>query len=187
MQNIAETFFSSLTGPPSLDDFDFKSRGNQFDAMIRGWTKYWNEIFQPSELLDPDLVKTLIATESGFNPESDNKLKGVGRARGLMQLTDGTRKILNDEGGELRNHLVELSGSAAYNPNLNIAAGIRWLFHKHERASAKLKREATWMEAIWEYKAVRTKPRTNHEREWFPKIKADFQKYYESLKKRGSH
>src|SRR5262245_45803137 len=70
MHNMAEKFFSALVGPPALDDFEFKARGNAFDALIRGWTRYWNEIFQPSEPLDPNLVKALVATESGFNPKS---------------------------------------------------------------------------------------------------------------------
>ncbi len=39
-------------------------------------------------------------------------------------------------------------------PNVNICAGIRWLFWKKERASAKLGRNATWEEGVAEYKGV---------------------------------
>lgn len=34
----------------------------------------------------------------------------------------------------------------------NICAGIRWLFRKKETATGKLMREATWKEAIEDYK-----------------------------------
>ena len=37
-------------------------------------------------------------------------------------------------------------------PNVNICAGVRWLFRKRDLASTKLKRTATWIEAGEEYK-----------------------------------
>lgn len=178
MQNIAEEFFPTLTGPLLPSDPEFGSRGSEFDALILGWTKYWNEIFQPKDHLDPRLVKALIASESGFNPKSDNRQKGSNRARGLMQITDGTRKILQDEEGELKNHLITLTDVDAYDPNLNIAAGIRWFFHKRERASAKLKRDATWMEGAFEFKSVRRKPQTTREKKRFPVIRHRLEELY---------
>ena len=182
MHRIAEEFFPTINGPPSPDKLGFKKYENEFDPFIRGWTKYWNEILQPKDRLDPNLVKALIGTESSFNPNADTKIKGSGRARGLMQVTDGTRKILKDEEGELDEHLLTLSDKDAYDPNLNIAAGVRWLFHKRKLASAKLKREATWMEAAFEYKSVLRKPRNIREKAQFPKIRAKLEKYYKQLK-----
>lgn len=68
--------------------------------MIAGWTKYWNEVLLPKDNLDPNLVKALIATESGFNPDAKIKVgKKAGYARGLMQVTDWALNILKDEGG----------------------------------------------------------------------------------------
>ncbi len=181
-EQIAKDFFPTLAGPPALNNLKFVKHGNEFDQLIRGWTKYWNEIFQPEEPLDPNLVKALIATESGFNANADNGSKGDARARGLMQVTDGTRKALRDKSGRL-DHLITLTDKDAYNPNLNIAAGIRWLFEKRRLASHKLKREADWMEAILEYKGMRRKPRTTQEKINFPRIRAKLKEYYESLKK----
>jgi hypothetical protein len=57
------------------------------------------QVLQPDVPLDRNLVKALIAHGVGFDPTADTKVKGSGRARGLMQLTDGTRKILQDEKG----------------------------------------------------------------------------------------
>lgn len=45
-----------------------------------------------------------------------------------------------------------MSSDEVFEPELNIAAGVRWLFRKRETASARLKRQATWEEAIAEYK-----------------------------------
>ncbi len=83
--------------------------------------------------------------------------KKIGYARGLMQVTDGTLKILRDEKGELKDHLVNLYQKDMNNPNLSIAAGVRWIFRKKETASARLKKEATWDEAVAEYKSYLSK------------------------------
>ncbi len=37
-------------------------------------------------------------------------------------------------------------------PVANICMGVRWLFQKRKLASGKLKRQATWEEAVIEYK-----------------------------------
>jgi len=143
---IADTFFDKLSGLPKSSSEWFPN-SNKFDKYILGWCKYWNEIFNPETPLDADLIKALIASESSF--------KGQGYARGLMQITDATQKILCDEKGELSDHLINVNQKDLTNPNLNIAAGIRWLFRKKEIASSKLKREATWMETIMSYKGCR--------------------------------
>lgn len=150
---IADMQFRKLKGAPYSNDLGFK-RGNEFDELIRGWTHYWNEIFQLHEKLDPNLVKALIATESGFNPLSQTKTKSnLRRATGLLQLTGQTRKVLSDEKGELKDHLVNLRGeSSLKNPVLNLAAGIRWLFRKYEIAKGRDKK-ANWLSAIALYKS----------------------------------
>jgi len=47
---------------------------------------------------------------------------------------------------------VGIRKNLVYDPNLGIAAGIRWLFYKKEWASSKLGRPASWDEAIAAYK-----------------------------------
>ncbi|OGT54871.1 MAG: hypothetical protein A3F43_00465 [Gammaproteobacteria bacterium RIFCSPHIGHO2_12_FULL_42_10] len=69
-----------------------------------------------------------------------------------MLFRNTTRKYLGDPKGELHDYLVRLSPTELLLPNNNICAGIRWLFRKKETARGKLKREATWEEAIEDYK-----------------------------------
>lgn len=85
-----------------------------------------------------------MASESSFrvNINADST---IGKPRGLIQVTEQTRQILTDQKGELKDF---------YDPNLNLCAGIRWLFHKKYLASHRLKRDATWIEAIAEYKGI---------------------------------
>ena len=71
-----------------------------------------------------------------------------------MQIRDSTIKILGDECGEPRDHLLNMDQKDAGDPNINIAAGIRWLFRKQETASSRLKRDASWEEAVEEYKGI---------------------------------
>lgn len=174
---ISEIFrenFEKLTGSPSPNNLGFKN-GNDFDSPIRGWTKYWNEVFRPNEPLDPDLVKALIATESGFRSDVVVKVgKTKNRARGLMQVTDESQKILGDPKGELRDHLVHVDQEDMSDPNQNICAGVRWLFRKKQIADAEAKRELTWLEAIQKYKAEKKGSKLiNRVIDYYEKLKAD--------------
>jgi hypothetical protein len=155
MQMMADKNFSNLSGPPASGKLpEYVVGADNFDQFIRGWTKYWNDIFKPDESLDPDLVKALIATESGFRLKPPAPSAGVaGKAHGLIQLTDQAIKALCKPGGELLNHLVKISTEDTSDPNLSIGAAVRWLFRKRDLASHRLKRQATWREAIAEYKS----------------------------------
>jgi len=39
-------------------------------------------------------------------------------------------------------------------PDVNLATGIRWLFHKKQLAESRLKKEVTWEYATTEYKGI---------------------------------
>jgi hypothetical protein len=71
----------------------------------------------------------------------------------LIQLTDQAIKALGNPKGELKNHLIKMTAGDASDANVSICAGTRWLFRKKDLAWGKLNREATWMEAIAEYKS----------------------------------
>ena len=153
MISFAKEYFGALTGSPTENNLGFED-GNKYDHFIRGWTKYWNDVFKPAVPLDPNLVKALIGSESGFNTSPTAQNAGAaGKARGLIQLTDQAVKALSVPNNEIKSHYVKISREDTANPNRSIAAGIRWLFHKKKLASGKLKREATWEEGIAEYKA----------------------------------
>lgn len=85
-------------------------------------------------------------------------MEKVWSSRGLMQVTDWSLKILRDENGELKDHLITATQGDMTDPNINIAAGIRWLFRKKETASSKLGKPASWLDAIWDYKGYLDRP-----------------------------
>ena len=155
IQGIAADHFDWLTGPPTSNDLDFRD-GNKFNEFIRGWTKYWNEVLETDPPLDPNLIKALIASESSFNLKAKKRAgRRAGYARGLMQITDQTLEILRNENGELKNHLVNVSQPDMFDPNLNICAGVRWLFRKMTIAKSKYGTSATWRHAVAVYKSYK--------------------------------
>ena len=153
IEAIAEDKFSQLNGSPCSLPLDFDN-GSDFDDLIRGWVKYWNEVINPQNALDPNMVKALIASESGFDPETGAKKKGKNIARRLMQITPQTVRALADEKGELKDHYVAVKGKELLDPNLNICAGVRWLFQKQVMASHRLGKAASWEEAVEDYKGA---------------------------------
>ena len=153
---IARKYFENRDKLTSIKNLDYAS-GDLFDDLISGWVEYWNEVLSPETELDPNLVKALIATESSFDKNAKKLASKNNWARGLLQITDQTIIILKNENGELRDFLVNINQQNSTIPNLNICAGIRWLFHKQKLASSKLKRNASWFEAVLEYKSFTKK------------------------------
>lgn len=153
---MGEQNFSNLKEKPCPSDLGFGKKGSNYDSLIAGWTKYWNDVLRPEIPLHPNVVKALTATESGFKPDMLANKKNGNSARGLMQITNDTRKILTDERGELRDNFITVTREELNDPSNNICSGIRWLFHKQKLASGRLRRNATWEEAVFEYKGGRT-------------------------------
>lgn len=178
IQEISNSRFSKIKDMPCPLGFEFGKKGNRYDSLIAGWTKYWNDVLQPPSPLDPNLVKALIATESGFKSDVLADKRNKNSARGLMQITNDTRRILGDERGELKDHFLTLSREDLNDPSNNICAGIRWLFRKHEIASSRLQRTATWEEAVAEFKGIRTATKARA-----TELMTQFNKKLENLKK----
>lgn len=157
---------------------------NEFDDLIAGWTQYWNEIFKPDEPLDPNLVKALVKSESTFKPLRLADPDNPASARGLTQVTDDTRVILGNRKGELKDYYFDLTREDLNDPGTNICAGIRWLFYKRERASAKLGRTASWTEGVAEYKSLTKKLRakTKSIRNRAQELMDRFKRYYKRYK-----
>lgn len=160
LQHISETYFSDLKGAPKANVLNYYN-ADKFDELIRGWVLYWNEVFKAQDLLDPNLVKALIASESSFNSDAINSKNPpkIGPARGLMQLTDNTLQILHGHKVELRDHFIYLSHTTVMDPSSNICAGTRWLFQKRAGAKERYARidpshVVTWEDAVAEYKGV---------------------------------
>ena len=152
-QAMTEKYFHQLSGPPKAGVLNGYANADKFDAEIRGWTQYWNDIFSFPNPLPADLVKALIASESSFHPETDIPSgQGDGRARGLMQVTDYTMSILGNHHGELSNYLICFDHPKLLNPTANICVGIRWLFRCMIIAKSKLGDATTWVDAAIQYK-----------------------------------
>jgi hypothetical protein len=180
IHTMEESHFGRLRKLPTPKNLGSKD-GNIFDKTIAGWTKYWNEVLGPESPLDSNLVKALISTESDFGVNKKALASKGNWARGLMQLTDQTIKILKDEKGELSDFLVNVDENKASDPSLNICAGIRWLFHKKKLLEGRLGRRASWEEAAMEYKSY-TKGIQNGEKSALKQRDKFFERYRE-LKK----
>ncbi len=155
IQEIASRNFGTLTNLPSAGILSAYPDESKFDQLVAGWTKYWNEVLLPNDPIDVNFVKALIATESGFKPDSWNKLRGLKRARGLMQVTDESVKLLSNRAKELKDHFVNLTEDDMLDPNLSICAGIRWIFRKRDITLSHDK-NATWTDVLLEYKGYKS-------------------------------
>jgi hypothetical protein len=151
--HIANTHFKNLEMLPSNNDLKFP-KGNDYNLIIAGWCQYWNETLKPETKIHPNIVKALIATESGFDPAP--KVSKGHKAIGIMQLMPETLKYLSPSGKELKNLFLYVDSEEAQNPIVNISAGVRWLFRKYELTKLKLKRSPTWEEVLLDYKGVLT-------------------------------
>ncbi len=154
---------------------------NQHDILIAGWCTYWNDIFKPDIPIDSNFIKALMESESRFKPTAyaENK-KSIGRARGLIQITEATLRILKDRKGEIKDHYIDISKEELFNPSKNICAATRWLFRKREILQKRLGRSPTWPEVIVEYKGLGPDLRKKGKRS--VKVLNDFLKFYETYK-----
>jgi hypothetical protein len=150
IREIAAQHFSDLKDKPCSLPLDFGAAGSQYDDLIAGWVQYWNDVLKPDVPLDPNLVKSLIASESSFDPDKLADPNNSNSARGLTQILNSTRKILGNDKGELKDHFITVTKADLNDPGVNVCAGVRWLFQKRKLASIHLKRQASWIEAIWE-------------------------------------
>ncbi len=177
IKEISNQHFSDLKNLPCSLALGF-ANGGKYDDVIAGWTQYWNDILKPVEPLDPNMVKALIATESRFLPSLLADKKKQNSARGLMQITNATRKILDDPTGEIKDHYITATREDLNDPSINICAGIRWLFRKKAWASKNLNHEASWEDAVAAYKGTST---VTPERA--KELMGRFREKYEALKK----
>lgn len=137
---------------PAADDLDFQD-GNKYDELIAIWVDFFNEIFgvTPQDApLDPDLVKALIASESGFKKVPKNS-----KAIGITQITPATLKALLDPEGEAKEFVFTgIRQKDLKDPEIAIPMGVRWIFRKNRLAAGKLGRPPTTDEIILEYKGL---------------------------------
>lgn len=147
---------------------------DKFDDLIAVWVDYFNNKFGLNPKIDPDMIKALMATESGFKPDAKNK-----NALGIMQITKSTLKIIQNLKGEVKEFVFkEINQNDLKNPSIAIPMAVRWLVQKQKLAAHKLKRAPTSDEIIMEYKGI-LKDKSEKAKE----IMKDFRNYYDELKK----
>lgn len=136
---------------PSKGRLDMYPNADKYDDAIAVWTDYFNKKFNADPPLDPDVVKALMASESGFrvNPPENKK------AFGITQITPSTLKIVQDPKGEAKDFIFnEVRQKDLEDPTIAIPMGVRWLFRKRATAMSKLGRAPNHEEMILEYKGL---------------------------------
>lgn len=123
---------------------------DKYDDLLGVWTDYFNKKFPSDSLLDPDVVKALIGSESGFKLDPTNPL-----AIGIAQITKQTFKALQDPKGEVKEFIFrKFALKDLKDPKIAIPMAIRWLFRKKRLAKGKLGRDPKSEEIILEYKGL---------------------------------
>ncbi len=147
---------------------------DKYDELIAIWIDYFNNKLKADPLLNPDVFKALLASESGFRLHTpENKI-----AFGIAQITKQTWEILQDPKGEATEFIFnDIRQKDLRDPNIAIPMGVRWLMYKSKRATAKLGRQPTHEEIILEYKGL-LKSKSKYKE----KALEIFRKYYGQLK-----
>ncbi len=161
---------------PTTNKLSKYKNADKYDEVIAVWTDYFNKKFKAKPPLDPDVVKALIASESGFRADpSENKT-----AIGITQITKDTLKIMQDPNGETKDFIFrDIRQKDLKNSNIAIPMGVRWLFRKRETAMNQLKRSPDHEELILEYKGL-LKSKTKQK----DKALKNFRENYADLKKK---
>ncbi len=135
---------------PKSGKLNIYSDSDKYDELIAIWTDYFNKKFPSDSLLDPDVVKALIGSESDFKLDPLNPA-----AFGIAQITEETFKALQDPKGEVKEFIfTKFTLKDLKDPNVAIPMAIRWLFRKKRLAQGKLGREPSAEEIILEYKGL---------------------------------
>lgn len=160
--------------PTSKKITEFKN-ADKYDDLIAFWTDYFNKKLNIDPRLDPNVIKALIESESGFRLDPpENKL-----AFGISQITRETHKILQDPHGEVKEFIFnKIRQKYLKRAEISIPLSIRWIAYKQSIATVKLGRTPTHEEIILEYKGL-LKSKTNYKNNALEKYRIN----YELLKK----
>lgn len=128
-----------------------QTNSDKYDEIIAVWCDYFNKKFSANPLLDPNVVKALIASESDFLEDPPRNPK----ATGIAQITPETHRIVQDPEGEVKDFIFkDIRKKDLKNPAIAIPIAIRWLSRKKRLAEGKLGRTVDAEEIILEYKGL---------------------------------
>lgn len=171
---IVKSYDSKKIIYPKSDKLQMYPDSDKYDELIAIWTDYFNKKFPSDSLLDPDVVKALIGSESDFKLDPVNPL-----AFGIAQITKETFKALQDSKGEVKEFIfTKFTLKDLKDPNVVIPMAVRWLFRKKRLAQGKLDREPNAEEIILEYKGL-LKSKSDYQKKALKK----FRELYALLKK----
>lgn len=163
---------------PTAGQLQSFQNSDQFDEIIAVWCDYFNQKFPPTPPeapLDPNIIKALIASESGFKIKAKNK-----NAYGIAQITTSTLKILQDPDGEAKDFVFkDIRQKDLYDPEIAIPLATRWLFRKKATATNRLGHAPSTEELILEYKGLLQSKTGYHHNALI-----SFRKAYEKLSKK---
>lgn len=162
---------------PKPYSFKVGKKGNSYDDLIGFWVFYWNSVFKIKSNINVGLVKTLMMSESTFGRKAKAKTHNrPGNAIGLLQITDYTLKLIQPNSKELSNHRFKLSREDLFDPVINVAVSVRWLYRKRQIAKHFLKKEPSAVELAEEYKGIRgdRSLNANKQRNAFKKLWKDY-------------
>ncbi len=96
------------------------SSADNYDELIAIWTDYFNKKFSSDSLLDPDVVKALIGSESSFKLDPVNPI-----AFGIAQITKETFKTMQDSKGEVKEFIfTKFTLKDLKDPNVAISMAV---------------------------------------------------------------
>ena len=146
---------------------------DKYDDLIAVWTEYFNKALQAEPSLEPDLIKALIASESGFDAAPKTRV-----ALGISQITKETLSALQDPDGETKEFTFKkIRQKDLKDPSIAIPLAIRWLIRKQRTAANRLGRKPSPEEVILEYKGLLKSTTIYKER-----ALANFRKHYAALR-----
>ncbi len=159
--------------------YNFRAaNGTKYDHLIAFWVEYWRRTFGIDSNITSGFVKTLMMSESTFGKSATTKTHNrSGNAIGLLQITDYTLKLIQVDSSEMRDHRFKIKRDDLFDPVVNVAVAVRWLYRKREIAKYYLKKEPSFLQLAEEYKGIRNDKSVNasKQREAFTKLWKEYQ------------
>lgn len=147
-----------------------QENSDSYDENIAVWCDYFKKKFD-SDILDPDVVKALIASESDFRKDPRNP-----KAIGIAQITPATFEAVQDPKGEVKEFIfLDILKKDLKNPSIAIPIAVRWLYRKRRLAEGKLGRSPNAEELILEYKGL-LKSKTLYKKRAIEKFRREYGK-----------
>ena len=176
IESIFKNYDQNALIYPTANKLSKYKNADKYDEVIAVWTDYFNKKFNAKPPLDLDVVKALIASESGFRADPPENKTAIG----ITQITKETLKIMQDPNGETKDFIFrDIRQKDLKEPNIAIPMCVRWLFRKRETAMNQLKRVPDHEELILEYKGL-LKSKTDYKNQALKKFRED----YADLKKK---